>query len=56
MVKKIKLKTYFSDISLNIENLKQFSKENTTKLFQNLKTKNATTDKYSLIYVLIINK
>ena len=52
MVIKLKRKTYCLIFHSNVENFKQFSKENAAKLFENFKIKNKTTDKYSLIYVL----
>ena len=39
---------YFS----NVEKFEKLSKQSATKLFENFKIKNTTTDKYSLIYAL----
>ena len=36
----------------NVKNVKQFSKENATKLFENFSIENAAIDKYSLIYIV----
>ena len=46
------LKNICKRLLLNVENFKQLSKENAAKLFKDFKIKNATTDKYSFIYVL----